>query len=41
MQRFGFDQAHGMAWLRHNIEEVGVFEHILPPLYRHETGLSE
>jgi hypothetical protein len=41
MQRFGFDSAHGMAWLRHNIEEVGVFEHILPPLYRQETGLSE
>jgi hypothetical protein len=41
MQRFGFDLAHGMAWLRHNIEEVGVFEHILPPLYRQETGLSE
>jgi hypothetical protein len=22
------------AWLRHNVEEVGVFEHILPALYR-------
>jgi hypothetical protein len=26
---------------RHNIEEVGMFEHILPPLYRRETGLDQ
>lgn len=38
VQRFGFDEAHGMAWLRHNIEEVGLFEHFLPALYRQETG---
>ncbi|MRD47971.1 hypothetical protein GHT07_11825 [Caenimonas koreensis DSM 17982] len=41
MQRFGFDQAHGLAWLRHNVEEVGIFEHLLPPLYLQETGLRE
>ncbi|HYF06110.1 MAG TPA: hypothetical protein VD970_00685 [Acetobacteraceae bacterium] len=41
MQRFGFDHAHGLAWLRHNIEEVGMFENFLPGLYRRETGLLE
>lgn len=41
MQRFGFDEAHGLAWLRHNIEEVGLFEHFLPALYRQETGLAD
>jgi hypothetical protein len=41
VQRFGFDPAHGLAWLRHNIEEVGMFEHLLPPLYRQETGCDE
>jgi hypothetical protein len=23
----------GTAWLTHNVEEVSMFEHILPPLY--------
>jgi hypothetical protein len=41
IQRFGFDHAHGLAWLRHNIEEVGAFEHFLPGLYHEETGLDE
>ncbi len=41
IERFGFDHAHGLAWLRHNIEEVGAFEHFLPGLYRQETGLDE
>lgn len=41
IQRFGFDHARGLAWLRHNIEEVGLFEHLLPALYRQETGLEE
>lgn len=41
LQRVGFDQTHGLAWLRHNIEEVGLFEHFLPDLYRQETGLSD
>lgn len=40
IQRFVFDQAQGLAWLRHNIEEVGLFEHFLPDLYRQETGSS-
>lgn len=41
VQRFGFTHERGIAWLRHNIEEVGAFEHILPALYRRETGLAE
>lgn len=41
LQRWVFDHAHGMAWLRHNIEEVGQFERFLPALYRTETGLAE
>lgn len=41
VQRFGFSRERGMAWLRHNIEEVGLFEHILPKLYQRETGLAE
>lgn len=27
-----------VAGVRHNVEEVGLFEHIMPPLYRQETG---
>ncbi|MEZ5608165.1 MAG: hypothetical protein R3E52_13860 [Burkholderiaceae bacterium] len=38
IRRYGFSQARGLAWIRHNIEEVGLFEHILPPLYRQHTG---
>jgi hypothetical protein len=41
MQKYGFDRAHGLAWLRHNIEEVGMFEHFLPQLYRQEAGDDE
>ncbi|HYF16282.1 MAG TPA: hypothetical protein VEA40_00335 [Ramlibacter sp.] len=41
VQRWGFDHAHGLAWLRHNIEEVGMFENFLPGLYRQETGLGD
>jgi len=41
IQRFGFDHAHGTAWLSHNIEEVGLFEYFLPALYREETGRDE
>lgn len=33
-----FDEAHGRAWLRHNVEEVGNFEHFLPALYAEEHG---
>lgn len=35
---FIFTEAHGRAWLRHNVEEVGMFENFLPGLYRQETG---
>lgn len=38
LQRYGFDAAHGRAWLRHNVEEVGQFEHFLPGLYAQEVG---
>lgn len=41
VQRFAFDSAHGLAWLRHNVEEVGNFERFLPDLYRGETGLAD
>jgi hypothetical protein len=36
--RFGFTPEQGRAWLRHNVEEVGMFENFLPGLYRAETG---
>ena len=38
IRRWMFDQARGLAWLRHNIEEVGLLEHFLPELYAQETG---
>lgn len=38
---FAFTPAQGKAWLRHNIEEVGMFENFLPGLYRRETGRSD
>jgi hypothetical protein len=28
-----FSDAMGTAWLRHNVEEVSMFENILPSLY--------
>jgi hypothetical protein len=31
--RLRFDEAHGQAWLLHNVEEVGNFEFFLPRLY--------
>lgn len=33
IRRLAFDEAHGRAWVRHNVEEVGQFERFLPPLY--------
>lgn len=33
-----FPDAMGAAWLTHNIEEVGNFEHFLPELYATEVG---
>lgn len=39
IERFAFTPEQGLAWLRHNIEEVGLFERFLPGLYEKETGL--
>jgi len=33
-----FSAANADAWLRHNIEEVGCFEHMLPELYSARQG---
>ena len=33
-----FGDLMGPAWLRHNVEEVGNFEHFLPRLYAAESG---
>ena len=33
IHRFIFTKAMGRAWLKHNIEEVGLLEHILPGIY--------
>jgi DAPG hydrolase PhiG domain len=38
VRRFAFTEEHGQAWLRHNVEEVGMFENFLPGLYKEETG---
>lgn len=32
-----FPEAMGHAWLRHNVEEVGLLEHIIPRIYEGET----
>jgi hypothetical protein len=36
-QRLAFPPGKGDAWLRHNIEEVGMFERFLPALYAQEN----
>lgn len=41
IERLFFPAGKGETWLRHNIEEVGAFEHFLPGLYRQETGLDQ
>jgi hypothetical protein len=28
-----FPEAMGRAWLKHNVEEVGLLEHIIPRIY--------
>jgi len=33
-----FDERRGRAWLKHNVEEVGNFEHFLPQLFAREHG---
>lgn len=30
IHRFAFPEAMGRAWLKHNVEEVGLLEHIIP-----------
>lgn len=30
IRRFAFPEAMGRAWIRHNIEEVGLLEHLIP-----------
>lgn len=34
IELFFFDSRHGLAWIKHNIEEVGQFESFLPELYK-------
>lgn len=41
LARVAFPPGKGATWLRHNIEEVGLFEHFLPALYRQETGRAD
>jgi hypothetical protein len=38
IRTLAFDEAHGRAWIKHNIEEVGNFEAFLPQLYAAEAG---
>jgi hypothetical protein len=33
-----FSGRHARAWLKHNVEEVGLLEHLLPPLCAEERG---
>jgi len=33
-----FSDLMGPAWLKHNVEEVGIFEHFLPALHAREAG---
>jgi hypothetical protein len=37
-----FSDAAANAWLTHNVEEVSMLEHLLPPLYaaRHEAAVA-
>jgi hypothetical protein len=36
IKRLVFDRLRGLAWIRHNIEEVGMLENILPSVYAAE-----
>ncbi|MGE0798488.1 MAG: hypothetical protein AB7G13_15645 [Lautropia sp.] len=40
LERFAFPRERGIAWIRHNVEEVGALEQFLPALYRRETELA-
>jgi hypothetical protein len=35
IHRTVFPEATGRAWLKHNVEEVGLLEYIITPLYPH------
>jgi hypothetical protein len=37
VRAFIFNDEHGFAWIKHNIEEVGQFEAFLPALYAREA----
>jgi hypothetical protein len=37
LRKFFFDEKRGLAWLKHNIEEVGNFEFFLPGLFAAEN----
>jgi hypothetical protein len=36
IHRAFFGEAMGYAWLRHNVEEVGLLEHVIPSIYAPE-----
>ncbi|QDK81904.1 hypothetical protein EXU85_26165 [Spirosoma sp. KCTC 42546] len=40
IHRFLFTPAMGHAWLKHNVEEVGNFEHFLPNLYQQQLHIE-
>ncbi|WP_420149404.1 DAPG hydrolase family protein [Spirosoma sp.] len=40
MHRFIFPRAMGLAWLKHNVEEVGNFEFFLPELYNSQVEIT-
>jgi hypothetical protein len=37
IHRLVFPEAMGRAWLKHNVEEVGLLEHIIPLLYPRQS----
>ena len=41
LRKFFFDEEHGRAWIKHNIEEVGNLESFLPQLYATATTGAE
>jgi hypothetical protein len=38
LQRRVFTERHAQAWLKHNVEEVGMLENMLPALYAEQAG---
>jgi hypothetical protein len=41
IRRRVFTEAMGLAWLKHNVEEVGNLEYILPALYASQGMIKE